>query len=92
MFVSLLAAAVFGVPLAQQIDTVIPVDQGARLSVHALSGKVTVRTWNRAEVRVVADPARGDEVTVRGTRSAVRIEAMTPYSIGNPIDIAITLV
>jgi DUF4097 and DUF4098 domain-containing protein YvlB len=42
-------------------------------------------------VRVVAEPARGDEITVRGGGSAVRIEAVTPFGIGNPPDIAITV-
>jgi DUF4097 and DUF4098 domain-containing protein YvlB len=91
MFIAILTAAVVAAPTAQQIDTVIPVREGARISVHALSGNVTVRTWDRSEVRVVADPSRGDEVTVRGRGSAVRVEANTPFSMGDPIDIDITV-
>jgi len=91
MFVSLLAVAVIGAPVAQQIDTIVPVQDGARLSVNALSGNVTVRTWDRSEVRIVADPVQGDEVTVRGGGSAVRVEAITPFSMGDPIDIDITV-
>lgn len=91
MFVSLLTVAVLGAPVPQQVDTVLPVREGARVSVNALSGHVMVRTWDRSEVRVEADPARGDEVTVRGGGSAVRVEAMTPFGIGNPPDIEITV-
>jgi len=91
MLIAILTAAVVAGPSPQQIDTVIPVSEGARISIHALSGNVTVRTWDRSEMRLVADPPRGDEITVRGRGSAVRVEAMTPFSMGDPIDIDITV-
>jgi hypothetical protein len=87
MLVSVLAAVVLGTPAVQQIDTVLPVGDRARLRVHAVSAEVTVRTWNRSEVRIVAERQGRRELDVRGSRSTIQVESMTPFGTDNRIEI-----
>lgn len=87
MLVSVLAAAVLGAPAVQQIDTVLPVGDRARLRVHAQSAEVTVRTWERSEVRIVAERHGPVGLEVRGSRSTIQVESMAPFGTGNRIDI-----
>ena len=41
------------------IDTTFAVRSGTRLDVQGMSGSVTVRQWNRNQIRVVAEYDRG---------------------------------
>jgi len=87
MLVSVLTAVVLAAPAVQQIDTVIPVGDRARLRVHAVSAEVTVRMWNRSEVRIVAQRQGREEFAIGGSRSTIQVESMTPFGTDNRIDI-----
>lgn len=65
----MLAALMAG---AQQSDTVVPVPAGARLDVELMHADVTVRTWDRREVRVVT---RSGGVDVRVTDGVVKLRS-----------------
>ncbi len=69
-------ALLLGASLAAQppVDTTLSVGRGSRLRVEVRDGRVDIGTWDRDEVRVVAE---GDErdVSVRGGGSSVYVEA-----------------
>lgn len=72
MLTTLMLAMVMAAPTAQQIDTVVPVPPGGRLDLELMQADVTVRTWDRAEVRVAARTGRVD---VRVTDGVVKIRS-----------------
>ncbi len=55
MLIELLVASLVAVPVPGTVDTTIAVEPDGRLELENFRGEVTVRTWDRAEVRVVAD-------------------------------------
>lgn len=66
-----LAAALQGTSVqAPQLDTTLAVGRGDRLEAHVFSGSITVRAWNRSEVRVQATGM--DEVRERAGRVRIR--------------------
>lgn len=76
MTVTLLAgllAASMG--MQQQTDTTFAVRPGSRIEVETFGGSITVRTWNRNDVRVQAQHGRRDVIDIDARGSAVRIEA-----------------
>ena len=88
---TMMVGALFGLTLVQQTDTVIPVRPDARLQVSGLGGEVVIRTWNRNELRVVADHSSRDriEITARGTY--VKVEAKTRMGVPRQVDYNITI-
>lgn len=70
LITGLLAAAA-----AQQTDTVVSVDPGSRLVLESFRGEVTIRAWDRNEMRVVGDHSRRTAIDIDRSRSAVRLRA-----------------
>jgi DUF4097 and DUF4098 domain-containing protein YvlB len=70
MLMTLMLATLVAAPVAQQTDTIVPVPAGARLDLELMRADVTVRTWDRREVRIVSQPG---PVEVRVTDGAVRV-------------------
>ena len=70
LFTGLLTVAAF-----QQTDTVVSVDPGSRLVIESFRGEVSVRTWDRNEMRVVGDHSSRTIVEINRSRSAVRLRA-----------------
>jgi hypothetical protein len=72
-----LALALVAATLVPQTDTVIPVEDATRLSVESLGGSITVTTWQRQEVRIVAEHSSRTTVDIdrRGTTLDVEAEA-----------------
>ena len=62
MLTTLMVAALCGAAAAQQTDTVFAVPANARLTVQSMRGEITVRTWNRSEIRIVADHNRDERI------------------------------
>lgn len=55
------------------LDTTIAVRSGARLSVHNYNGEVTVRGWNRPQMRLTGEYDRGrPELEVTGSQVSLR--------------------
>ncbi len=71
MLMTLMLTMLVSAPGQQGIDTVVPAPAGAELRLSLLQADVTVRTWDRREVRV-ASPHGG--VEVRATNGTVRVE------------------
>lgn len=87
MMLSLAAVAVFAF---QQADTTFTVEPGSRLMVSSVRGDITVRTWDRNQVRAVADLPPGTRLVVenRGpqvvVRSSGRAQASAEYELTVP--------
>ena len=100
MLMTLMLAMVMAGPTAQQADTVVPVPPGSRLDLELMQADVTVRTWDRAEVRVASRTGRVDVrvadgvVKIRsdfiraggGTTATVVLELTVPRDMGVGLD------
>jgi DUF4097 and DUF4098 domain-containing protein YvlB len=75
MSVTLLAAMLAAAMAQQQTDTTFSVRPGSRIEVETFGGSITVRTWNRNDVRVQAQHGRRETIDIDARGSSVRIEA-----------------
>lgn len=75
MGVTLLAAMLAASMAQQQTDTTFSVRPGSRIEVETFGGSITVRTWNRNDVRVQAQHGRRESIDIDARGSSVRIEA-----------------
>ncbi len=60
---------------AQQTDTLVALAPGSRLVIEDFRGRVTVRAWDRNELRVVGDHSRRTSIDVVRSGSSVRVRA-----------------
>ncbi len=91
MLLTLITAAMLGVPAAQETDTVFAVRPDARLDLQAMNGEVVVRTWDRDEMRVVAEHSERDRVVISVSGAVVRIRAESWRGVPRSVDFEITL-
>lgn len=90
MITTLLAVAIAAAPVPRQaFDTTFAVNSGGRLSIENMTGKVTVRTWDRDEMRVRANDRRAFEID--RTRSVVQIENQMRRGMPGSIEFEITV-
>jgi DUF4097 and DUF4098 domain-containing protein YvlB len=61
--------------MQQQTDTTFAVRPGSRIEVETFGGSITVRAWNRNDVRVQAQHGRRETIDIDAHGSSVRIEA-----------------
>lgn len=61
--------------MQQQTDTTFAVRPGSRIEVETFGGSITVRGWNRNEVRVQAQHGRRETIDIDARGSSVRVEA-----------------
>lgn len=88
---TLMTAVMVGMPLAQQTDTIVPVDPDARLRLELLRGDITIRTWERSEIRIVADHGERDRIDISTGRAVVRISARAYRGMPNEVDLQLTI-
>ena len=100
MLTTLMLATLMAGPVAQQTDTVVRVPGGARLDLELMRADVTVRTWDRREVRIVSRPGAVDvrvtdgALKIRsdflrsggGTTASVAVEITVPRDMGVALD------
>ena len=70
-----LLAGLLAAALAQQTDTTFAVRSGSRIEIETFGGSITVRGWDRNQVRVQARHTRGETIDIDARGSSVRIEA-----------------
>ena len=83
------------------IDTTFAVRAGTRLSVQSMSGSITVRQWNRNQIRVVAEYDRGrvdfqsgpSQLTIRSEnrRGHADVEYTISVPQGTPVEVTNSL-
>ncbi len=86
-----LLGAVAGLMLAQQTDTTLEVQQGARLEVDNFGGEIVVRTWAQNRVRVQASHSSRDFIDIRTSTRAVRVEAESRRGMPHLVEYQITV-
>ena len=88
---SLLAvAAMIAAPL-QDTDTTFAVAPNARLNVSVMRGDLVIRTWNRNEIRVIADHSRSMRIAVSGSSSSARVRVRDEMGGMSDVDMEMTV-
>ncbi|MBA3583408.1 MAG: hypothetical protein H0W36_02565 [Gemmatimonadetes bacterium] len=88
-FVVIVAAAPAPVTAQSAIDTLVAVDPDTRLEVQQIHGDVTIGTWGRSAVRVVANVTERNRVRIRRNVSVLAIQDERPH--GTPVDYTLTV-
>ena len=93
MRTSIIAAVALALaaPLHAQTDTTFGVRTDARLDVNNFGGSITVRTWDRAQVRIVATHSRRDKLRVRDAGEVVRVGMSSSLGPSGVVDIELTV-
>ena len=89
MFAILAVAAALNLQAAT--DTTFAVQPNSRLEVRNTSGDITVRTWNRAAVRVRATRANRDAIRIRNTGSVISVRSVGERGPSGVVDYEITV-
>jgi hypothetical protein len=90
MLLALLATGAAQDRRAPQTDETVAVTRGVRLAVDNFAGEVTIRAWDRDEVRVQARHASRTRVRVRTTPSTVAVSASGEMGPASSVDYEIT--
>jgi DUF4097 and DUF4098 domain-containing protein YvlB len=77
--------------LAAQTDQTVQVRRGARLEVNNFSGSVTVRVWDREQVRVQVEHSDRDSIDVQATESLVSVRSRGRNGVPRSLDYTITV-
>jgi DUF4097 and DUF4098 domain-containing protein YvlB len=91
MIAAILGGALLSLAAVQQTDTVFAVRPDARLAVSGMGGEVVVRTWDRNEMRVVADHSSRDRLDVRASGSVVRVGVKSRRGVPRSVEYNITM-
>ena len=86
---AILAAA--SLALAQQTDTTLAVQQGARLDVENFGGEIVVRTWAQDRVRIQATHSSRDWIEISARPSAIHVEAESRRGMPHLVEYQITV-
>lgn len=74
-----------------ETDTTVAVAQGSRLSLQNQGGEITIRAWDRNQVRVQASHSRRMGVEVRQSGAVVSVEGRAERGPGYLVDYRITV-
>lgn len=74
-----------------QTDTTFAVPQGARLHVENQGGDITIRGWDRNQIRVQASHSRRTRIDILVSPAVVRLEAEADRGPANMVDYQITV-
>lgn len=86
-----LTMALAALTLVQQTDTVIPLGGAERVSVEAPGGSITVTTWAREEVRIVAEHSSRTYIDIDRRGSTIDIDAEARRGPATIVDYEITV-
>lgn len=75
----------------QQTDTIVPVRPGSRLDFHVLGGDVTVRTWDRNELRIVADLSARERLEIASAGAVVSVRVRSHRGASRSGDFTLTV-
>ena len=77
--------------LQANTDTTFAVRPDARLNVRTMGGDITIRTWNRAAVRIQAEHGSRDRLVVENTGAMVNVRSRSERGPGGIVDYQITV-
>lgn len=76
----------------QQTDTTLAVAADGRLEIHGmLEGSVTIRTWNQAQARIVADNEGADAIEVRYSAPVLTVRIQPEWLDYDSVDLDISI-
>jgi DUF4097 and DUF4098 domain-containing protein YvlB len=91
MLTTIIGGVALSLALVQQTDTLLAVRPDARLHVSGMGGQVVVRTWDRQQMRVVAEHSSRDRIEIKSVGSVVRVEAKSRHGAPRVVDFTITI-
>lgn len=93
MFTAIVIGALSASALLQQTDTIVDAGGARRLSLENFRGEVVVRTWDRDQVRVVADHPSSRSIEIDRQGATLSVEAVTERGLGlaGSVDFELTL-
>jgi hypothetical protein len=77
--------------LVAETDQTVQVKRGARLEVHNFSGSVTVRAWDRDQVRVQAEHSDRESVDLQTTDTLVSVRSRNRNGVPRSLDYTISV-
>jgi DUF4097 and DUF4098 domain-containing protein YvlB len=90
VLLTLTSAVLAALALSQDIDTTLQVARGDRLDISNHGGDVSIQTWSRSAVRVVANPSSRGRVEVSNVGSVVTIRTEGRRGPPPSVDLEIT--
>jgi DUF4097 and DUF4098 domain-containing protein YvlB len=91
MLLHLLTLMSLQAPPAFETDTTLAVPQGTRLRVENQGGDISVKAWDRNQVRVQASHSRRTRVDIRLSGAVLSLEAEAERGPANMVDYEITV-
>jgi DUF4097 and DUF4098 domain-containing protein YvlB len=88
MLTTVMLVGLAALPGAQQIDTILPAPSGTELRVNLMQGDVTVRGWDRREVRV---QSAGGGLDVRATNGTIKVGTDVLRGGGQPQSVTLSV-
>lgn len=89
-FLVVIAATPVTTVAQSTVDKLVAVDPGTRLELHNVHGDVTIGTWDRSTVHVVADVSSSGRVRIQRSGAVLEIHDERP-SENDPIDYTLTV-
>jgi DUF4097 and DUF4098 domain-containing protein YvlB len=72
-------------------DRTVPVQPGTRLDLDHFAGDVIIRTWDRNEVRVVAEHSDRERIDIATVQSVLRVRSSSKRGPGRAMDVTLTV-
>lgn len=91
MLLPMLALLAVQAPQGFNTDTTIAVTQGTRLNIENQGGDITVKTWERNQVRVQASHSRRTHIDIRLGGAVLSLDAEADRGPANMVDYEITV-
>ena len=88
---SVLAVAAVMTVAVQETDTTFAVAANAQLDLNVMRGEVVITTWERNEMRIIADHSRSSRLDVSGTSSTVRVRMRDGSGGRSDVDLELTV-
>jgi DUF4097 and DUF4098 domain-containing protein YvlB len=82
MFTAIVIGALSASALLQQTDTIVDAGGARRLSLENFRGEVVVRTWDRDQVRIVADHPSSRSIEIDQHGATLSVETLTDRGLG----------
>ncbi len=74
-----------------ELDTTFAVNPNGALGVRNHAGNITVRTWNRNEVRIQASYSSYDRVKIIQSERSVKVQSETRHGLPEEVDFELTI-
>lgn len=88
---AILAGVLFSLAALQQTDTVFAVRPDGRLTLESHGGEVRVRTWERDQLRLVAEHGVRDRIEITGSNGRIHMRARSYRGVARSVEIDVTV-